>query len=210
MASKSSIDSLIAGYRQFHAEHFDETRALYDDLVRNGQRPRVLIIACSDSRVDPAILTGCGPGELFVVRNVANLVPPFEGDHKHHGTSAALEFAVRGLGVTDIIILGHTHCGGIQALVEGLDWESDFIADWMEIARPARVEVAGLSVDEQAARCGKASLLLSLKNLTTFPWIEEAVNAEELSLHAWQFDLESGVLEAHSDSGGWLPLDGTC
>ncbi|MGE3953752.1 MAG: carbonic anhydrase [Parachlamydiales bacterium] len=192
------MDELIAGYRKFYADHFATKDSLYHDLVRNGQRPKVLVIACSDSRVDPALLMGCSPGDMFVVRNVANLVPPFEGDHKHHGTSAAVEFAVRVLGVSNIIILGHTLCGGIQALVQGLEWESDFVADWMEIARPAR--------QADTTECGRGSLLLSLKNLMTFPWVRERVERGKLSLHAWQFDLESGVIMRHEEERGWKPL----
>jgi len=139
MTTSSTITSLIEGYRKFRAKHFEESKT-YDSLVEYGQNPNVMLIACCDSRVDPAIVTGCEPGELFVTRNVANLVPPYEKDAGYHGTSAALEFGVTGLEVSDIIIFGHSHCGGIRTLMEAPDNKdpSDFITAWMNIATPAK------------------------------------------------------------------------
>ncbi len=185
-----AIEALLAGYNS------------HDPIVFNkrGQEPKVLIIACCDSRVDPAILFNCEPGDIFVVRNIANLVPPYKSDEQHHGTSAALEFGVKSLGVTDIVILGHRDCGGIQALMsDGRKNKTDFINSWMNIAASAKVKALKAAGDkgfESQCRHGeKASLQISLENLNTFPWIQEKVVAGTLSLHAWYFDLKNGVLE---------------
>lgn len=208
----SAVDRLIEGYRTFKKEQFEDSKA-FCDLVEQGQRPKILAIACCDSRVDPAIVTNCRCGEVFVVRNVANLVPPYSRDRQHHGTSAALEFGVLGLGVTDIIVFGHRYCGGIRALMENTqtDKPSDFIQAWMNIAEPAKQQVLQAypheSLDEQAHHCEKASLITSLNHLSTFPWIAERVQAGQLYLHAWYFDLDTGNIEAYqADKTLWQPL----
>ncbi len=204
---------LIEGYKKFKTKHFEDTK-IFDGLIKHGQRPKILVIACCDSRVDPAIVTGCKAGELFVVRNIANLVPPFEGDSTHHSTSAALEFGVLELGVSNIIVFGHSHCGGISSLMKNTKDEnkSDFIDAWMDIAEPAKQRVLTRypksSLDEQKHQCEKESLLTSLKNLKTFPWINERVLAKRLFLHAWYFDLRSGTIKTYqSTSGKFIPLE---
>lgn len=196
------IEAFIAGYKKFRAHYFskDKKNPLYARLVQDGQNPKTMIITCSDARVDPSIILDVLPGELFVVRNVANLVPPYDNDPKHHGTSAALEFGVRFLHVHHIIILAHSHCGGIRALLETSDVkENDFISSWMNIAQAAKEKVLRhyqhLPLEQQAAYCEEASLLISLKNLRTFPWIEEKVQANQLFLHAWRFDLANGMIK---------------
>ncbi len=203
------IIKLVSGFRSFRRENFIENRSRFQDLVRRGQSPQIMIIACSDSRVDPAIVTGAEPGDLFVVRNVANLVPPCQGDGHYHGTSAALEYAVRQLGVAHVIVFGHARCGGIHALMEsanGEDDSSDFVGSWMEIARPARDEVLRVMPDagleEQAAACEKLGVRASLENLMTFPWIAEAVAAGDLHLHGWYFDIVEGALCALDPENG--------
>lgn len=213
MNINSAILPLIKGYKRFKQKHFDESKS-FDALVEYGQKPKVLIVACCDSRVDPAILTGCKPGELFVVRNVANLVPPCNSDLRHHGTSAALEFGVLGLEVSDIIVLGHSYCGGIRALMERSEAKTpdDFISAWMDIAQPAKQQVlsrhAQSAFEEQTHHCEKASLLISLENLKTFPWIQERVSKKQLFLHAWYFDLATGMLEMFdSSTGDFVALD---
>lgn len=198
------IHDLVTGYKDFHAQYFENgtDSKLYQKLVKRGQAPKTMIIACSDSRVDPAIILNCSPGELFVVRNVANLVPPCENDAKHHGTSAALEFAVCFLGVEHIIILGHSHCGGIQALLrdQKLEISNDrgFITHWMELAKEARTKALKEHSDAEECEkhCGEYSLIASLNNLKTFSWIKDRVEAGDLSLHAWHFDLESGNIRS--------------
>ena len=135
---KPTVDRMLAGFKSFKAMYYEQRPERVEDLVNMGQRPEVLLIACSDSRVDPAILTNAEPGEMFVIRNVANLVPPYEPDENYHGTSSAIEFAVRDLKVKDIVILGHSACGGMQALVEhgeaGKVPDRDFIGEWVSIA----------------------------------------------------------------------------
>jgi len=194
------IDDLVSGFRRFQKRYFSEQHGLYEHLAHDGQAPRIMVIGCSDSRVDPAIITDCDPGDLFVVRNVANLVPPYENDGGHHGTSAALEFAVRGLGVAHVVVLGHARCGGIRALLGELniDGGAEFIGPWMSIADVARQAVAREHADEtfdgQARACELAALRVSLHNLATFPFVREAVDAGRLQLHGWYFDIERGEL----------------
>jgi len=197
------IENLIQGYQQFRKRYFSESSSAFEELVRLGQRPKVLMIACSDSRVDPAIVMNCQPGDLYVIRNVANLVPPYEDDQSYHGTSAALEFGICGLGIRHVILFGHTQCGGIQALLARSTNEyahKSFISKWMELAKPACDVVlehhGECSLDAKTTLCGQYSLVNSLKNLETFPWIAEGVKEGNLFLHAWNFDLARGVLEA--------------
>ncbi|MBL4647433.1 MAG: carbonic anhydrase [Gammaproteobacteria bacterium] len=208
----SAIASLITGYKQFKSQYFEQSKT-FDNLVQDGQKPKVLAIACCDSRVDPAIVTGCKPGELFVVRNVANLVPPFSANPQHHGTSAALEFGVINLGVSDIILFGHSHCGGIRALIEAPEERSpsNFINAWMDIAIPAKQHVLQqyphCSLDQQAYHCEKKSLGISLNNLLTFPWIKQRVAAQQLFLHVWYFNLATGAIETYQPaSDNWTEL----
>lgn len=195
------MERLIEGFRRFRETYFEENRALFEALAQNGQTPKVLLIGCSDSRVDPGLIFGAQPGELFVLRNVANLIPPYAPDAGHHGTSAAVEFAVRTLGVEHVVVLGHAGCGGVKALVEAPIGEaSDFVRGWMSIARTARDRALALTLSsgqpiEVARRmCEQDTVAISMANLMTFPWIRERVYDRTLSLHGWWFDLESGQL----------------
>jgi carbonic anhydrase len=191
---------LVDGFRRFQRRYFENDRALFQRLTRQGQSPKAMVIACCDSRVDPAIITDCEPGDLFVVRNIANLVPPCEAGGGYHGTSAALEFAVRCLNVEHVIVMGHAHCGGIRALMDDARGESagQFIAPWMSIADAARREalaaLPAASVEAQAAACERAALRISLNNLLSFPFVREAVDAGRLAVHGWYFDIERGEL----------------
>jgi carbonic anhydrase len=160
---------------------------------------QIMIIGCADSRVDPAVLFGSEPGELFQVRSVANLVPPYERGGNFHGTSAALEFAVTALKVEHVIVLGHSKCGGIKALVQRRLVENrkevanDFIDSWVSIADPAvertRLRTKGMDFAAQCTDCEQTSIDQSLQNLLTFPWIESAVNDGRLQLHGWYYDV---------------------
>ncbi|HYR05633.1 MAG TPA: carbonic anhydrase [Gallionella sp.] len=195
----SSPKQLIEGFSRFRERHFTKDDALFRKLVEQGQAPRILVVACCDARVDPALVLDCAPGDLFVIRNVANLVPPAENQGHYHGTSAALEFGVRKLNVGHIIVLGHAHCGGIHALLEGdMQKEDAFISEWMGIADAAQERVSREFADTASVArhraCEQQAILVSLDNLMTFSWIRERVEQGTLTLHGWYFDIERGEL----------------
>jgi carbonic anhydrase len=190
------MDQLIAGYRRFRTGTWPAERNRFEELSRLGQKPRALVIACSDSRADPQMVFNAAPGELFVLRNVANLVPPYRPDGEPHGVSSAIEFAVRALRVPDIIVMGHAMCGGIKALLEGTPPElSDFVGPWVHIAEPARQKAMQVPAEQRHTFCEHESVRLSLQNLISFPWIKSAVEAGKLRLHGCFFGISSGVLE---------------
>jgi carbonic anhydrase len=200
------MDPLIEGYRRFRAEVWPAERARYEALAHWGQSPEAMVIACSDSRVDPQTIFGAVPGELFVVRNVAALVPPYSPDPGHHGTSAALEFGVKVLKVPRLVVLGHGQCGGVKAMAYGAPPQAqDFIATWVEIGKPAMV-AAGDKPDGRLERIEAEVVRLSLANLMTFPWIAEAVGASRLALQGYWFDVYTGVL-ASVGAGGLEPVE---
>jgi len=190
------MDRLIEGYRRFRSEVWPGERARYERLATKGQRPETLIVACSDSRVDPQTVFGAGPGELFVVRNVAGLVPPYQPDAHAHGSSAALEYGVRVLKVKRIVVLGHAQCGGVRAMVEGAPEEArDFVEPWMAIAKTALGPIpAPPATDEILCHYEAEIVRLSLTNLMSFPWIADAVAAGSLTLHGFSFAVSTGVL----------------
>lgn len=201
------IREFIAGFERFQNGAVGPDSELFEEL-KQGQSPRALLIGCSDSRVDPAILTDCAPGDLFVVRNVANLVPPCETDAGYHGVSAALEYAVCHLKVGHIIVLGHSQCGGIKALMEGVCScdEHSFIGRWVKLGGRAKERVLQMLPDKspqiQNRACEQASILLSLENLVTFPWLRQRVEEGTLVLHGWYFDLQEGTLSGYSHDTG--------
>lgn len=190
------MERLFAGYRRFRSEIWPGERERYETLARAGQQPETLVVACSDSRVDPQTVFGASPGELFVLRNIAGLVPPYEPDSHAHGTSAALEYGVRVLKVKRIVILGHARCGGVKAMVEGAPEEArDFVEPWMAIAREALAPIPeSHACDDVLAHYGAKVVRLSLENLHSFPWIARAVGRGELALHGCSFDVMTGVL----------------
>jgi carbonic anhydrase len=201
------MDDLIAGYRRFRASTWQTERSRFEALSRLGQQPRALIIACSDSRTDPQMVFNARPGELFVVRNVANIVPPYGPDDQPHGVSSAIEFAVRSLKVREIVVLGHAMCGGIQALLNGTPSEvSDFVGQWVRIAEPARQRALKAPPEERQHVCEQEAVHLSLHNLLTFPWIKDAVDAGHITLHGCFFDIRSGVLERLGEDGVFRPI----
>ena len=204
------MDELIEGYRRFRAGTWARERDRFEALAERGQKPRVLVVACSDSRVDPQMVFSAAPGELFVVRNVANLVPPYQPDAAYHGTSAALEFGVRVLGVRHVVVLGHALCGGVRALLDGMPpGTEDFVAGWMGIAREARDRVLRCEPATEEARqeAGEQEMVrLSLENLMTFPWIRDAVEAGRLRLHGGHFGIRSGRLRVLGPSGEFAPV----
>ncbi|HSZ10940.1 MAG TPA: carbonic anhydrase [Rhizomicrobium sp.] len=188
---------LLAGYRAFKAQRWPEERAHYEELAKRGQNPEYLVIACSDSRADPATIFDASPGELFVVRNVAAIVPPFESDATHHGTSAAIAFAVLSLNVRNIVVMGHAQCGGIAAALNGkLAKDVPFLSHWIELLEPALAHSEHIA--DHAARhvaMERDSVRLSLANLLTFPFVAERVRADELMLHGARFGIANGQLE---------------
>lgn len=197
------MDRLLEGYRRFRRDAWPDRRRLFETLADHGQQPRAMVITCADSRVDPSMIFDTSPGELFVVRNVASLVPPYAPDTAHHGTSAALEFGVRVLGVSDLLVMGHALCGGVRALLEGAPPEaSDFIAQWIAMAEPAkRRTLATADRSEWQLRCEQETVKLTLDTLLTFPWIGERVAAGRLRLHGAHFDIRSGELSLLGPAG---------
>jgi carbonic anhydrase len=189
------MDRLIEGYHRFRAEVWPAQRARYESLANKGQSPHTFVVACSDSRVDPQTVFGAAPGELFVVRNVAGLVPPYQPDAGYHGTSAALEYAVRVLKVPRVVVLGHVQCGGVQAMVEGAPAEArDFVAPWMSMARSVLGDLPHAHGPDALDRCEVEVVRLSLANLLTFPWVADAVEEGRVTLAGFRFEIRSGIL----------------
>jgi len=196
-----SLTSLVEGYRRFLGTRYRRQAELYQSLSETGQSPKTMVVACCDSRVDPAVIFDTAPGELFVVRNVANLVPPYEPHGDYHGTSAALEFAVTTLKVEHVLIMGHAQCGGVQAFLEGIfdpDREHDFIRKWVSIMNPARAEALRQAPHRSPAELQQmiefAAVRQSLENLSTFPFVKERLEDGSLQLHGAYFGIATGEL----------------
>lgn len=196
------INKLIDGYRSFYDSHFRHNHqdSPYSKL-KEGQSPKTLIVSCSDSRVDPAIITEADPGDIFVIRNVANIVPTYQNQGGGiHGVSAALEFAVKFIEVENIIILGHSNCAGVKRLSEIEHANSDFITNWVKVAAPAKQRADELAKNlnltqaEYITACEKEVIKVSLHNLMTFPWIIERVISNSLKLYGWYFCVSTGRL----------------
>jgi carbonic anhydrase len=203
------MQELLAGYQRFRANGWPEKRREFELLAEHGQSPRALVVACIDSRVDPAMIFDAAPGEMLTLRNVASLVPPYAPDAAYHGTSAALEFAVRVMEVRDIIVLGHGLCGGVKTLLEGTPEKAqEFVAPWMSIARPACERVMRFPAGEgRRLICEHEVIKVSLGNLMTFPWIAERVAAGELALHGAWFDIRIGALMLLQPDGVFAPQE---
>ncbi|MBT5240584.1 MAG: carbonic anhydrase [Rhodospirillaceae bacterium] len=197
----SLVENLRSGHKRYRDTRLPEYQPLFKKLADRGQDPKALVIACSDSRVDPTLMFDQDPGDLFIVRNVANVVPPYEPKPGYHGTSAALEFAIKGLEVTDIIVMGHAQCGGVNALIEMADGEppvGEFIGPWMSIAMPA-VQDAGEAGDghidpDRTIKTELAVVRLSIQNLQTFPWVTSRVADGSLNIHGFYFDIRNGFV----------------
>jgi len=189
------MDALIEGYRRFRSDIWPAERARYEALAHWGQSPQTMVISCSDSRVDPQTVFSAVPGEMFVVRNIGGIVPPYQPDSGgFHGTSAAIEFGVRVLKVSRLVVLGHAQCGGVRAMALGAPPEArDFVASWVEIAKPA-LSHDGATEAERLDKTEAAVVRLSLANLMGFPWVAEAVAANRLKLLGFRFDIHTGVL----------------
>jgi len=190
---------LIDGYGAFASGRLQSEQDRYRELAEHGQTPEIMVIGCCDSRVSPEVIFDARPGELFVVRNVANLVPPYETDGKYHGVSAALEFGVGVLKVKHIVILGHAHCGGVRAFAEGAEPISpgDFVGRWMSLMAPATAKVGpreSMSQPEYLERMEKASIVNTLDNLMTFPRLRKLIERGEVMPHGAYFGVAKGEL----------------
>jgi carbonic anhydrase len=204
-------DHLIAGYQSFVASRLPHEQARFKEMAEKGQKPKVMLIGCCDSRVPPEVIFGAGPGELFVVRNVANLVPIYGPDANLHGTSAALEFAVMGLRVEHVVVMGHAQCGGVRSFVENeIDPYSrplspgDFIGQWMTLIKPAAARIGpptGQVVD-YVERLAKESVRQSLDNLRTFPCVKTLEERGRLKLHGAYFGVADGRLQVLDETAG--------
>jgi carbonic anhydrase len=209
---KKEIAKLMAGFRHFREKFYLGDDPTYSRLSTSPQEPKTLVIGCSDSRADPAMLGGAGPGELFVVRNIANLVPPYEVGGGKHGVSSAIEFAVVNLRVANVIILGHRQCGGIRALLFPEQSQAGgFVQQWMRIAEPAKERSLELLPSAEPVelwrRCELESIRTSVENLRTFPFVAEAVKSRDLKILGIYFDLEKGeLLELDEASGRFSPI----
>lgn len=209
---KKNIARLLLGFRQFREKFYLGDDPTYSRLSSGWQGPKSLIIGCSDSRVDPAILSSAGPGEIFVVRNVANLVPPYESGGGYHGVSAAIEFAVVNLKVEHVIVLGHRQCGGIRALLFPEETQAGgFVQRWMKMAEAAKFRAlkAVGSSDANALwhRCEHESIRTSIENLRSFPFVQEAIKSRDLLIMGIYFDIEKGeLLELNEPTGEFTPI----
>ncbi len=193
---------MLQGYTAFREKYADGDRSVMQYLSDNGQQPQVMVVACCDSRVDPGLILQCDPGDLFVVRNVANIIPPFEKDEAHHGTSAALEFGICFLKVKHLILLGHSQCGGIQALLDNGSQKDDFITNWVSIIKTPNCD------SHDSNTYAKMALNQSYQNCLTFPWINERLQKEELIIHLWFFDIKTGEIFTYDENQKkYLPLD---
>jgi len=193
-------DELLLRLRRFHDDYFPGVADQFQDLVRDGQHPTILFIGCSDSRIVPYLLTGTGPGELFIIRNVGAFVPPYDGSAGYHGTSAAIEFAVLSLEVEHIIVCGHTHCGGIRALYEEVPAEATNLAAWLELGREAVLPV--LVTPEALRRTEQRAIVLQLERLMGYPMVRRRVEAGKLALRGWHYVLEEGEVHVFDVRSG--------
>jgi len=197
-------DELLARLRRFHEHTFPGVQDQFQDLVTHGQHPTTLFIGCSDSRLVPYLLTGTGPGDLFMVRNVGAFVPPHDGSAGYHGTAAAIEFAVLKLNVARIVVCGHSHCGGIRALYEEATPQATNLAAWLELGREAVLPVQVTA--EALRRTEQRSVVLQLERLMGYPMVRERVEAGRLTLHGWHYVIEDGEVHVFDvRSGSFLP-----
>ena len=213
--AKTLPSYLVQRYHGWRATTFAENKAWYRRLATEGQRPRAMVISCCDSRVHVTSIFGADEGEFFIHRNIANLVPPHEPDGAQHGTSAAVEYAVTALKVPHLVVLGHSGCGGVagcHAMCAGdapqLEDKTSFVGRWMDLLRPGYDKVAQIADEGARLRALEhEAVLTSLENLMTFPFVREAVEREELSLHGLWTDIGTGALEEYDPaSDGFRPV----
>lgn len=199
-----NINALIEGFKTFKKEYQQDREGKYQELAEYGPHSRILMIACCDSRTDPAIITNSSAGDLMVIRNIANLVPPFNPESNVGETQAALEFAVCYLNIEHIIIMGHSRCGGIRSLLTRLVDDSEPkhpLDQWTAVAEPAArtvlAEMPEADLDDQSCACSRRALVTSLENLKTYPWVAKRIEQDQLKTHGWYFNLSTGDLEQY-------------
>ena len=193
-------DELLARLRSFKSDYFPLHQQRFQDLVAQGQHPKTLFIGCSDSRLVPYMLTGAGPGELFLVRNVGAFVPPYDGSQGHHGTAAAIEFAVLSLEISRIIVCGHSHCGAIKALYEDVPAEAQNLQRWLDLGREAVLPVQ--PCPEALRRTEQRAVVLQLGRLMEFPMVRSRVLDGKISLHGWHYVIEDGEVNVFDVATG--------
>ena len=204
---------LIEGYGAFAAGRLKREQDRYNELARAGQSPEVMVVGCCDSRVSPEVIFDARPGELFVVRNVANIIPPYSPDGQAHGVSAALEFGIGALRIKHIVVLGHAHCGGVKAYARGSEPLSpgDFIGKWMQLMTPAAEKVGPRGTQDQAeylAQLEQANIANSLANLTTFPMLAKLIEKGKVATHGAYFGVASGDLSVlDTTTGEFKPVE---
>jgi carbonic anhydrase len=197
-------DPLLMRLRRFHDDFFPDYKEKFQTLVDQGQHPTILFVGCSDSRLVPYMLTGTGPGELFIVRNVGALVPPYDGLHGLHGTAAAIEYAVLNLHVSHIIVCGHSHCGAMKALYEEVSPEAKNLQAWLNLAREAALPVQ--VTPEALRRTEQRSVVLQLERLMAYPMVRQRVEQGQISLHGWHYVIEEGEVHVFDvQSGRFVP-----
>jgi carbonic anhydrase len=201
---------LVEGYEAFRSGRLPAEQSRFRDLAEHGQSPEIMVIGCCDSRVSPEVIFDARPGELFVVRNVANLVPPYAPDGSYHGVSAALEFGVGALRVKHIVVLGHARCGGVRAFAEGSAPLSpgDFIGKWMSLIAPAAEKVGSRGdAPDYLTRLEQASIVNTLANLMTFPRLRKLIERGRVTLHGAYFGVATGELSVLDlSSGCFVPV----
>ena len=198
-------DELLERLRRFKEDAFPQYRAQFQQLVDDGQRPLTLFIGCSDSRIVPYLLTGTGPGELFLVRNVGAFVPPYDQSHGFHGTAAAIEFAVLNLNVKRIVVCGHSHCGAIRALYGDVPAAAQNLVRWLDLGREATLPIADPG-PEVLRRTEQRAIVLQLERLMDYPMVRERVEAGSLTLHGWHYVIEDGEVHVFDvQRGGFVP-----
>jgi carbonic anhydrase len=213
---KIEMDPFLAGIHEFHRKEFRKNRKAYHDLAKHGQHPKALFIACSDSRVDPERITHSNPGDLFVVRNVGNLVHPYSSSNLETAVGAAIDYAVSVLKVGHIIVCGHSYCGACLALINGVqDTEMEHINAWLDSNSKLRDKMLGMkhqfeNEDKFLRYTERASVLHQLENLLSYPSIFKRVEKDELTLHGWYFGIEQGLIEYYDpETTDFLPMEQT-
>jgi carbonic anhydrase len=203
-----NVNDLISGNKEFKKSYFYENSDSFKDLVEKGQSPKVLFIGCSDSRVIPTLITGASEGDLFVVRNVGNFVPPFKPNNDFHGTATAIEYAICHLKVENIIVCGHSYCGACASIWQKHDKnKTPHIKKWLKLGKQTKKEVKNYielnnieSIDEKLRLTERLSIVNQLKNLLTYPYVKENLEKENLKLHGWYYRIEDGIIENYDSN----------